>query len=112
MAWQLAVVKECDPNKGSLNLTAKQSVCSDPKHRCTALAAMTESASNDERGIQRFCSHIMEIPTTHKAVLIPNGGTHTSTPIIFHSLSFLSVAVFLSASLTSSCLQVMFFFFF
>lgn len=36
----------------------------------------------------------MEIPTTHRALLIPHGGTHTSTPIIFHS--FLSVFVWFS----------------
>lgn len=36
-------------------------------------------------GILRFCSHIKEKATNHSAVLIPYGGTHTSTPIIFHS---------------------------
>lgn len=36
-------------------------------------------------GIWRFCSHIMEIPTAHRAVLILYGGAHTRTPIIFHS---------------------------
>ncbi len=94
--WQRAVVKECDPNKDSLNLRPKQSVYNDPKHRCAALTAVTESVPNNAKGIWRFCSHIMEKPTTHRAVLIPHGRTHTSTPIIFHSpcLSFQPLCFF------------------
>ena len=106
-------MKECDPNKDSLNLGPKQSVCNDSKHRCAALSAVTESVPNDVRGIQRFCSHTMEIPTTHGAALIPHGGTHTPAPIIFPSLclsfqSLFFIYFFLSGSLTFSSFQAMY----
>lgn len=63
-------MKEHDPDKGLLNLRAKQSVYNDPKHRCATLTATTDPVSNDARGIQRFCSHIIEIATTTRAVLV------------------------------------------
>lgn len=75
------------PKQRLFEYKAQTECLNDPKHRCAALTGMTESVPNNVQGIQRFCSHIMEIPTTHRAVLIPHGRTHTPTPIIFHSLS-------------------------
>lgn len=50
---------------------------------------------------------------THRAVLIPHGGTHTPTPIIFHSLCLYFQPLFfflffLSGSLTFSPFQAMY----
>lgn len=47
-----------------------------------------ESGPNRGWGIQGLRAHIKDVPTTHRAVLIPQKGTHTPDPIIFHSHSF------------------------
>lgn len=66
-----------------------------------------ESVPNNVRRIQRFPAHIMDIPTTHRAVVIPNRWTH-SPLLLFFTFSVFSFSHYLlSASLTFCPFQAM-----
>lgn len=72
-----------------------------------------ESVPNNVRGIQRFCSHIMDVPITHTELFLSPMEGHILLLLLFFTLSVFTFSrcfflFFLSGSLTFSPFQAMY----